>query len=663
MRKIDQSAQLRELVDRLHKPFESVVSFASQDPQFTTRDKGLYAYQLVRPSRRLATALSVDREVLVLFSTFLDQQQRTVKVARELISESEGRLETTVAIIVHKDPDGNSKLPKWGRSLGLAILPVFSGRMPTTPEELERHLCHELFSHDPFDVTGPVADDANFFGRRNEALDLARKLQIGQIRSCLGIRKIGKTSIINRVINECRSHHDCYCVVMDCSRDEIWSQTAEQLMTSVGEGIRVAIKSIDQYSTANSPVASLGLADATAGLLTMVRSASKPIILFIDEVDYITPGSPTTEYWKEGFNKFWRNFRSVYQEALRSDKTVSVMVGGVSAKWFAVGSIGQVENAALALIPEEYLSPLPRGATVAMIKKIARTAGLTFGEESAQVISAACSDMPFWVRKACSYIHRKTDIVNRPTIVDAAAATAMVSEFIREEGNTLAQVALSHLFRVYPELLDPSLKVLDGNVTQIPPNSLTILRKYGILSSGDVPEPSGLMVREALQSVQERLAAETMQTAVQDHPTTETGPRGLTDWAEELAIINKTRNILEKRMRQLVLNFLRLDSMQKKQKGGAKERILAALPGERKESLKSLSADDLTEKLYWLELKAIVVRDWAVFSGVFGDRRKFEECVDLVNDRPDTHAKDVDDADLALQRRSLKWLTERLASV
>ena len=44
---------------------------------------------------------------------------------------------------------------------------------------LEKVLCVELYSHDPFDVTGPVSDDQNFFGRREEAIDLARKLQKG----------------------------------------------------------------------------------------------------------------------------------------------------------------------------------------------------------------------------------------------------------------------------------------------------------------------------------------------------------------------------------------------------------------------------------------------------------------------------------------------------
>src|SRR5690606_2544811 len=92
----------------------------------------------------------------------------------------------------------------------------------------------------------------------------------------------------------------------------------------------------------------------------------------------------------------------------------SVFVSGVSSKWFREGTIGGVENAALAFVPEEYLSPLHTGAANAMIIDIARTAGLIFDEEIAHTISSACSNIPFWMRKAGSYIHRNTPIDARP---------------------------------------------------------------------------------------------------------------------------------------------------------------------------------------------------------------------------------------------------------
>jgi hypothetical protein len=135
------------------------------------------------------------------------------------------------------------------------------------------------------------------------------------------------------------------------------------------------------------------LFDASRIFLEMLDRIDRPVILAFDEVDYITPGSPIANHWRGDFIEFWRNIRAGYQAASRSQKKLSVLVSGVSSKWFSVESIDGIENAALSFVPEEYLSPLPRGAAVAMIKSMGPVAGLTFEEVAADYIAACCSDM------------------------------------------------------------------------------------------------------------------------------------------------------------------------------------------------------------------------------------------------------------------------------
>ena len=76
------------------------------------------------------------------------------------------------------------------------------------------------------------------------------------------------------------------------------------------------------------------------------------IVVIFDKIDYITPESPTGAHWSDQFNVFWRNFRVVYHESSRMKKPFSILVSGVSSKWFRVESINSIENSALALIPE-----------------------------------------------------------------------------------------------------------------------------------------------------------------------------------------------------------------------------------------------------------------------------------------------------------------------
>ena len=230
-------------------------------------EHGMYGVLLLKPNKRLAKIFSTDREVIVLISNFKEQQQRTIQALKTQISESQGRLEITLAIVVHGDPDGNRKLKNWGREQGLAILPIFARDEMSDPATFERDLLQDFFSNDPFDVTGPVSDDARFFGRRAEALDIARQLRGGQIRSSLGIRKIGKTSILNRILHEARTHQDCVCVMIDCSKDEVWEQTAAQLLHSISESVSIAAGATPKYAeTSRSRNARATITDARSSL-------------------------------------------------------------------------------------------------------------------------------------------------------------------------------------------------------------------------------------------------------------------------------------------------------------------------------------------------------------------------------------------------------------
>jgi hypothetical protein len=269
------------------------------------------------------------------------------------------------------------------------------------------------------------------------------------------------------------------------------------------------------------------------------------------------------------------------------------------------------------------------------------------------------------VRKACSYIHRRVDIQCRPITLQAEDVKTMVTEFIEREGITLAQVAVQHLFRVYPELEPFCMSSLAEKSETADSPRVTVLRRYGVLAENNPIRPSGEMVRKAL------LAYATGKTKSDENEvhsgipeaslTKET--RALTDWADDLAVISKERNLLEKRMRNFVLNFIRANNIISKQRGSTKDRLLAAVAGERKPKLNHLTPDELIEQLYWSELMRVVEREWSLFASVFGDRRQFQLATTVVNDRPDAHAKDVDGHDIALYRKYVKWLADRIATI
>ncbi|UFT94996.1 hypothetical protein [Pectobacterium carotovorum] len=626
-------------------------------------EKGVYGVLFIRPNKRLSKIFSTDREVIVLITNFQDQQQRTIQALKAQISESQGRLEGALAIVVHADPEGNRKLKNWGREQSLAILPISARDVVSDSATFERDLLQDFFSNDPFDVTGPVSDDARFFGRRSEALDIARQLRNGQIRSSLGIRKIGKTSILNRILHETRAYQDCISIMVDCSKDDIWGQNAEQLLSSISDSVTAASVSNPKYAEAvRTRNLKTTLTDARTALLKAIQSTDGTVIIFFDEVDYITPGSPTAkDEWSVGFNPFWRNLRVVVQECARLEKKLSLFVCGVSSKWFKEESIGGVENAVLAFIPDEYLSPLAPNASAAMIRATSKITGLTFDDATAEWIGNACGNMPYWTRKACSYIHRHIDIRDRPCSVQKETAERLVRDFVEVEGAAIAEVALNHLFRVHPEVYAPAKLVLEGHVCSKSDILTSTLLRYGVLQekSGKV-QLGSIMIEEGLRLYERRqtsMSEPSVEVRSEDAPNL---LLTLDEWADELALINASRNKLEKRLRGLSLNFIKFSCLQDKSKGTGtpSERIQKCIEKHRIGKLRHLPADDLIEKLLWSELLRLIEKEWDLFSPIFNDLRLLKEHAELVNDRPDTHAKDADGADIAHYRRSLRWLED-----
>jgi hypothetical protein len=641
----------REFAKAAHDVF--TISFVSS----ARRQRAIYLFMYLNPAKSIADAMLIDREILGLVADFDNLQSRTINVIKELISGSNNRLERTMAVVIHSDPRGDEKLRAWGREAGLTIIPVFRGKdgLPLEPDGLRRQLAQELFAADPFQVTGPVVHDMDFFGRGNDAAELLRQLEAGRIRSLFGIRKVGKTSMLNRVIKLARDRGSCRVAMIDCSVSEFCKLHAPEALRAVAKVAKMA-------ATQGYAHVSDAVKRPDSELVPVFRDLwdqpnQRPLVLVFDEIDYITPDAPTARHWAVEFNEFWREFRALVQEAQRHQLTIALLIGGVSSKSFRVEAIDGVENAVLHFVPEEYLSPFARGASDAMIRDLGKRCGIRFSADARNWVASVCGDFPFWIRMACSHVHKALDVESRPIEVDVAMARSLLDEFVMAEGADIALVALRNLRRMHPEVVaDLATCVSEGRV---PLSRGRLLLRYGLgCQRGLDVIVESQMVREGL----ELLKAEPLHTFPLAEPVVSPDARielAANEWAEELAVINRRRNQLERRLREFVRFALKLNAP----KGSAwTEIVLKALSERRRTELSPLSADALLNKLFWLELDNIITRNWPVFEATLGDKNRFHSAMTLLNDRPDAHAKDIDLADVALQRRELAWLEERVSS-
>lgn len=607
-----------------------------------------------KPTRSIAEALLLDREALALIVNVTDLQVRTLHVARDLIARSDGRLDPNFVIVVHADIGGDEKLRNWGRELGYKVVPIYrpkAGAIPTA-ESLRRSLARDLFTHDPFLFTGPVQADSEFFGRRSSALETLRQLQTGRILSIFGIRKIGKTSLINRVVTLAREGGEPNIAMIDCSVDGFNGLRAPEALKTIAKVAKMAATRGYAHITEALKRSDKELVPVFDDLWT--AGSPKPLALIFDEVDYITPASPTRAHWRKDFNVFWREFRVVYQEAQRMGFPLSVLVSGVSSHAFRVESFEGIENAVLHFVPEGYLGPFARQGSKQMIKDLCRRCGLVLSEADQDKVAEVCSDFPYWIRLAGSYIHRAIDIQGRPRSLDPELVTRLLSEFVETEGVDAARVALEDLRRKTSEPIE--LLQRAAAVPHIPLAEGKLLLRYGLASQ----IPAGVtvtseMIRAGLSALKNDAPAQVSLELDESATQLSLVPE---EWAEELSVINRRRNIVERKLREFIHFSLKISSL-----AGENwvDKVLKSLPERQRTELSSLSGDALLNKLFWKDLGAVISKHWQSFQKVIGDKGRFERAMDLLNDRPDAHAKPIDAADVALYRRELVWIEDRLA--
>lgn len=644
-----------ELSDALISMFTITNHFKSK--RLETNFTVLYC----KPTQTIAESLLIDREVLAIIANFDDLQARVFAIAKDTIENSKGRLDPRMLIVVHADRRGDSKLRSWGRENGIRVVPIFRAKGKAIPptEILKRNLAQELFSSDPFQVTGPVVNDMDFYGRGNESIELLRQLQSGRIRAVFGVRKIGKTSLINRVIKLAQDAGEPNIAMVDCSVRDFYRLDANTALKALAKVSKMAATRGYAHITDALKRTDQELVPVFDDLWNQTNPPNLTIIF--DEIDYITPDSPVApEWWQKHFNDFWREFRVLVQEAQRHNMVISILVSGVSSRSFRVEHINGVENAVLHFVPEDYLAPFARTASNSMIRDLGNRCGLHFTSEARELLAEVCGDFPFWMRMAGSHIHRAIDIDSRPVDVTPDMIEPLLSEFSLSEGAEITRVALENLQRVYPEVIAQLRGCISKKVMPLMEGRL--LSRYGLakLQAGNLSAKSSMILAGLTLLDLEKSAAPTV-SAVAHTPASTLPSLQFSDseWAEELAVMNRRQSILEKRLRDFIRFALKL-SVPKTENW--LDKILQALPQKRRNELMTLSADTVMNKLFWLELEAIIKKNWPVFEQTFGDKNVFETSMKVLNDRPYAHAKPVDFADMALYRKHLAWLEERVSS-
>ena len=280
----------------------------------------------LKPNRSLADLFRLDREVLLWATTYPRFQARDIENIKSVIGERGVRLTRNFAILVSKyDPDSRSRTEAES-ALDTTIVHCSIkelARMSGATQEpvLRRILLNRLYTRDLYDLRVATTRSADFFGRRSTVDDLADEVVSGNSQiGVFGLRKIGKTSLLNRVTDIVAQSGKCIISKVDLQWTTAVDPRPEYTLWSLGETLFASSRIIrnvkglqlfGQFGTASeAELSGLSVWESfNHDLVAVLRSTKRRIFFVVDEIERLFELPD-----KESFVRLWRFLRGFDQQ-------------------------------------------------------------------------------------------------------------------------------------------------------------------------------------------------------------------------------------------------------------------------------------------------------------------------------------------------------------
>ena len=473
--------------------------------------------------------------------------------------------------------------------------------------------------------------DLYFFGRSQLLQEIINKHRSGEHTGLFGLRKSGKTSIIYAIERHLSAHGGAFLSI-DCESPSVhglrWFELLGKLVREY-KRVRNSKFRIAPGPRYTETTAADSFTNDVLGIYRSNKSAS--LLILFDEIERLSPATGSSQHWRDGsdFVLFWQTLRGFYQ---RHQEVFTYMLVGTNPSCVEKSMIAGHENPLFGSIPSEYVPSFTVEQTREMVRKLGRYMGLHFDEMLYSKLVEDFGGHPFLVRQFCSEIH-KACVGDRPVRVDKALYGTVMTTFRRTAIDYLSMI-VSVLRDWYPDEYDMLRFLAHGDQATFGAFALDHatytkhLIGYGLMAQSVHGYTFNIeALREYLNNLHkyERL--------------------NLSD-DEKVAEISARRNRIERLLRIALRNALRAAHGRKK----AGECVRRALSETRRQSVGTSDIDVLlsrdTSPLYFLELIAVVKREWSSLQNVFElEKGKLELILQEVNEsgRPDAHAKYLSD--------------------
>lgn len=643
-----------------------LISF-SRDQRFKSSD---YSIHFIKPAKKLKELYNLGDEVLILCcnNSLAEFKSRTKDFLDFLLSSKEefkNRLDK-VACFVVDDSEKAEDIIRFDRAQNpdsRLIVPFSYAELNNglTDELLQARLRAFLYERDLFGIAAPLQDENLFFGkdRTNLISELYGKYRQGEHGGLFGLRRIGKTSILN-LLRQRVDQSGGVAIYLDCSKyhHQRWNTFLQQIIIDVEKRYRdkdsglcyvlaedfVLPTDPSRYEESKAPIS------FEEDILSLYNALGKTrILLIFDEIELIGYTTSPSEHWKNGSDAlfFWQAIRSVFQT---NSSVLSFIITGVNPKIIEIAKINGTDNPIFNGLSAQYISLFDLDDVRRMVSNIGGYLGLRFEEEIFTKFVDDYGGHPFLIRQVCSRMN--TEVLDRrgirPYTISKYSYEKHSNDYQSQMTGVIEQI-LGVLQDYYPaeyELL--KTLALDG--------SLAFKKKLGFGESAAAHLLGYCLIEKYDDDYFVRI--QSISKYIKDKYRYD---KSLTSWEEKRTRISIRRNDIELKLREIISTQFQLKFGKK-----AKEHLATQLRNtttDTTQETKILSRDfkSAMQEIYFSQLKTLVTKNWSDYERLFNDRVKFEQFFDIVNSfRADAHAKELSEEDEAILNIAFKYFENAL---
>lgn len=627
-----------------------------------------YSYHFIKPIAKLKELYNLGDEVLILCcnDSFTNFKSRSKDFLDNLMTgEYRNRLDK-ITCFLFDDCNDISELVKQDRTENpdaRLIVPFSYDEVSNgiTDEFLQSRLRTFLYERDLFGIASPLHNENMFFGndRINIISELYSKYLRGEHSGLFGLRRIGKTSILN-LLQKRIEESEGVSIYFDCSKYHHlkWNKFLKQITKEICEKYKFSLdKNIclssdfslnDDDNRYQKDNASLNFEEDLKSIYSSL--SQKRILLIFDEIEQISyKTSPSNNWGKDNDSLFfWQTLRAISQT---NCDIFSFNITGVNPTCIERSKINNTDNPIFGVLTPNYISLFEYEDIKSMVSEIGAHLGLKFEESIFTKLIDDYGGHPFLTRQICSRINK--DILaegqQRPYTVTKYSYEYKANDYQTQMETVIVQI-LGVLEDYYPQEFE-LLKVLavsgDNEFRKrlsFGDNSCQHLEKYCLIKK----ESGHFFIR--IQSIGKYLVSKYKDDSYTDNV------------AEQRAKVAKRRGAIEDKLRNLICANLQIKYGKR-----AHDRLLEVINKTTKDDgqltkIQRLGMIESMNELYFNQLKYIITKDWPTYQTIFGDRGKFERMCDIVNQyRIDAHAKSLDIEDQTILIFAFKYFESCLS--